>query len=57
MKIKYFGPARSINVGVLGPHVKGRIVDYPKEIAEDLLADKKNDFRIVKGEQNGPKRN
>lgn len=55
MKIKYFGPAPSINVGVFGrqqvKHVKGQIVDYPDKIGEGLLADKKNDFRAVNGEK------
>ena len=52
MKIKYFGPCPAINVGVFGPHiikhVKGQIIDYPEKTGEDLLADKKNDFRAVK---------
>ena len=54
MRIKYFGPSPAINVciskGYIISHVKGQIIDYPKTIGEDLLAGKKNDFRIVNGE-------
>jgi hypothetical protein len=52
MKIKYLGPAKAINVGVDGDvrvHVKGKVLEYPKEVGDDLLLDKKNDFEGVKG--------
>ena len=50
MKIKYLGPSPSIRVGVLGTHithVKGQIIDYPDEVGEDLLRDKKNNFEAM----------
>lgn len=50
MKIKYLGPSSAINVGVDGDvhvHVQGKVGNYPKEVGEDLLADKKNDFEAV----------
>jgi len=53
MKIKYLGPAKSINVGLSGmdvrAHVKGKVLEYPKEIGEELLEDEKNRFEAVGG--------
>jgi len=50
MKIRYLGPSSAINVGVDGDvlvHVKGKVLEYPKDVGEDLLADKKNEFEAV----------
>lgn len=60
MKIRYRGPAKVINVGVDGEvriHVKGKVLEYPKDVGEDLLADKKNEFEAVerKAEPKGSK--
>ena len=53
MKIRYLGPSPAINVGMGGqnvrPHIKGKVLDYPKEIGEDLLLDESNNFEAVKG--------
>jgi hypothetical protein len=48
MKIKYLGPSPSVNVGGFGPHPKDAVVDYPDEVAEELLAtSKKQKFEAV----------
>ena len=50
MLIKYLGPSPVINVGVKGKvlvHVKDKALDYPDEVAEELLQDKKNNFEAV----------
>ena len=61
MKIRYCGPSSAINVGVDGDvrvHVKGKVLEYPKDVGEDLLLDKKNDFEAVKDKQKkGPRIN
>jgi len=41
MLIKYLGPSPAINVGVKGKvrvHVKDKALDYPDDVAEELLA-------------------
>ena len=38
MKVKYLGPSKSVNVGGYGAHRKGRVKEYPDEVAEELLA-------------------
>jgi len=51
MRIKYLGPSPAINVGVDGKvlvHVKGKTRDYPDEVGDKLLQDKKNDFEEAK---------
>ena len=50
MHIKYLGPSQGINVGVDGKvhaHIKGKTLEYPDEVGEDLLKDKKNRFEKV----------
>ena len=50
MLIKYLGPSPVINVGVKGKvlvHVKDKALDYPDEVAEELLQDKKNNFEAI----------
>ena len=44
MKIKYLGPRAEVNVGGYGNHQKDTVKDYPKHIAEDLLASKRQNF-------------
>ena len=55
MKIRYLGPSPAINVGMGGqnvrPHIKGKVLEYPKEIGEDLLLDESNNFEAVKEEK------
>jgi len=53
MRIKYLGPSPAINVGVDGKvlvHVKGKTRDYPDEVGDKLLQDKKNDFEAAGGD-------
>lgn len=48
MKIKYLGPSRWVNVGEFGRHMKGKTVDYPEEVAKELLATmNKQEFEAV----------
>ena len=48
MKIKYLGPAESVNVEPHGPHRQGEVKDYPADFGEDLLAtSKKQQFELV----------
>lgn len=50
MKIKYLGPSPSVNVGGFGPHFKGKVENYPKEVGEELIKTaKKQEFEAVGG--------
>ena len=54
MLIKYLGPSPAINVGVKGKvraHVKDKALDYPDEVGEELLQDKKNNFEAVENQK------
>lgn len=54
MKVKYLGPRDSVNVGEFGPHAKGQVKNYKKEIAEELVKTaNRQSFEIV--EDKGPK--
>lgn len=54
MKIKYLGPSPSVNVGGHGPHFKGKVVDYPDDVGEELLETaKKQEFEAVGGGKTG----
>lgn len=55
MKIKYLGPSPSVNVGEFGPHPKDVVIDYPDDVAEELLAtSKKQKFERADSEDRPP---
>ena len=57
MKVKYLGSRSEIPVLVRGKvvkHKKDKVMDYPKDVAEELLKSADNDFEEVKEKEEKP---